>query len=269
MSKSESTGPVSPANDALPPLETLTLAPSSQELIRKVATYVEEYMNKFDGSHDYNHIRRVLGLARLIAAEILSDPANTTVLNPTTITLSALLHDVGDRKYLEPGGDTERLVKEKLSSFGAEEDLAEEIQRICAAVSWTSEMKDPGKITKLIEKHPELAVVQDADRLDSIGAVGIARVFMYGGAKTQRGLEGCVDMFEKKLLLLEESMKTAPGKRLAKERTERLKLWKGWWEEEANVAVGSGEVFCNGEVEGVEVAQGDRGRMKGKGWEVI
>ena len=70
----------------------------SKELIRKVAVYAEAYMNNFHGSHDFSHIKRVLGMSRQIAAEIertchLAHP----MLDPTLIALAALLHDIGDR----------------------------------------------------------------------------------------------------------------------------------------------------------------------------
>lgn len=83
----------------------------------------------------------------------------------------------------------------------------------------------------LIKEYPELAVVQDADRLDAIGAVGIGRAFAFGGAKG-RTLGSTMEHFDDKLLKLEGMMKTDIGRRLAKERTERMALMKQWWEME-------------------------------------
>jgi uncharacterized protein len=193
-------------------------------LIAKVTTYVEAYMANYDPSHDFNHIQRVLRLAKRI---------QTTV--PTTslgiVTLSALLHDVGDKKYLKPGEDSSRLVFDVLRSFGASEVLAEKVQAICLGVSYSSEVKDPSKVTRLIEEHPELAVVQDADRLDAIGAVGVGRAFAFGGAKN-RDLDNTMEHFEEKLVRLEGMMKTEEGRRLARERTERIELMQRWWKDE-------------------------------------
>ncbi|PSS27454.1 hypothetical protein M430DRAFT_76623, partial [Amorphotheca resinae ATCC 22711] len=207
-------------------------------LIPKVTAFVEKYMSKYDGSHDFNHIKRVVGLAHLIYKEINSqreaDPTHGggEELDLHVITLAALLHDVGDKKYLEPGQDGNTLVLATLLGFGAPEDLAVKVQRIVLGVSYSSEVKDPAQVTAMILKYPELAVVQDADRLDAIGAVGIGRTFTFGGAKGARNMGETIEHFEEKLEKLEAMMKTAPGRRLARERTERLKTFKGWWEEE-------------------------------------
>ncbi len=79
-----------------------------------------------------------------------------------------------------------------------------------------------------------VAIVQDADRLDAIGAVGIARTFAFGGAK-DRPMEDTIQHFDDKLLRLESMMKTETGKVLARERTEKLQRFKEWWGEETAV----------------------------------
>lgn len=76
-----------------------------------------------------------------------------------------------------------------------------------------------------------MAIVQDADRLDAIGAVGIGRTFAFGGAKG-RTLEDTLEHFDDKLLLLEGMMKTETGRTLAKERSDRLKAFASWWKDE-------------------------------------
>ena len=215
----------------------------SQDLIHRVAAYVETYMNKFDGSHDFNHIKRVLGLSRQIVSEIedasSSSQGQSASGKPkydhTIITLSALLHDVGDRKYLQPGENGDILIQELLLSYGASHQLAEKVQTICLGVSYSSEIKDLGHVERLIERYPELAVVQDADRLDSIGAVGMGRVFTYGAARIGREMGESMEILDIKLFRLEGMMKTRPGKRLARERTEGLKTFRGWWDEEVKV----------------------------------
>lgn len=194
-------------------------------LIAKVTAYVEEYMSNYDGSHDFNHIQRVLRLA----THIQSLTPNTS---PEIVTLAALLHDVGDKKYLKPGEDSSRLVFDTLQSFGASAELAEKVQTICLGVSYSSEIKDPAKVVELIKVHPELAVVQDADRLDAIGAVGVGRAFAFGSAKG-RTLDDTIEHFTDKLVRLEGMMKTETGRALARERTKRIEMMREWWAEEA------------------------------------
>jgi uncharacterized protein len=210
------------------------------------ANNTPQYMSKYDGSHDFNHIRRVVGLAHLIYNSIITPPLQSSSLSAEdtpdldlhVITLVALLHDVGDKKYLEPGQDGNTLVLATLLSFGAPEDLAIKVQRIVLGVSYSSEIKDPAVVKGLIEKYPELAVVQDADRLDAIGAVGIGRTFTFGGAKGAKEMGEIIQHFGDKLEKLESMMKTEPGKRLARERTKRLSTFRSWWEEEQKEAEG-------------------------------
>lgn len=191
-------------------------------------------MANYDGSHDFAHIQRVLGLAHTLRLD------NPSRYNATIVSLCALLHDVGDKKYLLPGQDAEKAVEEVLLNLGASEAVAGRVQEICSAVSYSSEIKPGGAehVKNVIEKYPELEVVQDADRLDAIGAVGMGRCFAFGGAKG-RTLQNSIEHFEEKLVRLEGMMKTEKGKEMAKERTERIGDVMRWWEaENADAAKG-------------------------------
>ncbi|KYK60403.1 hydrolase [Drechmeria coniospora] len=198
----------------------------ADDLIVKATDYARSYMAKYDGSHDFHHIERVVALAHHIQS-------HTPATSRPIVTLCALLHDVGDKKYLAPGEDGSRLVHNLLVSLGAPSVLASKVQTICLGVSYSSEVRDPARVADLIDAHPELAVVQDADRLDAIGAVGVARAFAFGGAKG-RALGDSIDHFAEKLVRLEGMMKTAEGRRLARKRTERIELMQSWWQEETD-----------------------------------
>ena len=234
----------SPKASPKKPRKKAKRVPPNAALVPKVTAFVEKYMSKYDGSHDFNHIKRVVGLAHKIYAEIIKAEEQSGLfekessLDLHVITLAALLHDVGDKKYLEPGQKGETLVLATLLGFGAPEDLALKVQRIVLAVSYSSEIKDRGHVETMIGKYPELAIVQDADRLDAIGAVGIGRTFTFGGAKNARDMGETIQHFDDKLVKLESMMKTAPGRRMARERTERLNMFKGWWEDEQREAEG-------------------------------
>lgn len=194
-------------------------------LIAKVASYVKDYMSHYDPSHDFNHIERVVHLSHRI------HEATSPDLPRGIITLSALLHDVGDKKYLRPGEDPSNLIHDVLLSMGCPEPLATKVQTICLGVSYSSEIKDPARVQGLVAEHPELAIVQDADRIDAIGAVGVGRAFTFGGARNQ-SMDGTIGHFDEKLLRLEGVMKTEAGRRIARERTERMRMLREWWREE-------------------------------------
>ncbi|KAI4139010.1 MAG: hypothetical protein L6R39_006507 [Caloplaca ligustica] len=211
-------------------------------LVERTTTAVKEYMSQphFDASHDFAHVRRVLALTEhILQVEGRADPI--VEYDATAARLAALLHDVDDRKYTEPKNDSfpsgTKIIgaARMLLDLGCSAILALDVQAIIDCVSYTRESKDPQLVQETLRTHPELAIVQDADRLDALGAVGIARAFVYGAAKDrERGLEGTLIHFDEKLLGLEGLMKTREGKRLAKIRTERLKQFKEWWKDETN-----------------------------------
>lgn len=215
---------------------------AGDELVSRAAAYSHEFMNKLDASHDWEHIVRVGSLANLIYRRSLnSGDVTADTCSHRKLILAALLHDVADRKYIQPDQDAATVLFELLTSFGAETSLAEDVQTICHGVSYNNEVNNPAAVIALVAKHPEVGIVQDADRLDSIGAIGIGRVFTYGGAKTKRSLQGSLHHFDYKLLHLVPLMKTQAGREMAHERTERLRLFQQWWQEENSITEGVSE----------------------------
>jgi uncharacterized protein len=208
-----------------------------ESVIEKATASVREYMSHYDASHDFTHIQRVLHLAKTIEAlELKANP--DLQLDGDVITLAALLHDIGDKKYLKPGEDASTLVYTMLQRQGCPNATAAKVQLICTNVSYTNEMKNPAQVAQLCGEVSELRIVQDADRLDAIGASGIARMFVFTGAKqNERGLS--VDHFHEKLLHLEKRMKTKTGEAMARKRTERMELFLAWWDEEIGAIGGS------------------------------
>lgn len=206
-------------------------------LYRGVYDYVEQYMSSYDMSHDFNHVLRVLALAKLILAkELEANPWKK--LHKNAIILAALLHDVGDSKYSQPGENSEHAIEQLLQKNGCPPRFVAKVALIVQHVSYSNEIKRPQLVKAILGAHPELAIVQDADRLDAIGAIGVARTFAYGAAKaSSRGLQGCIDHLTDKLENIEGMMKTETGKQMARERTQRLKEFRQWWEEENALAV--------------------------------
>jgi uncharacterized protein len=212
------------------PRGTASAPTAMEELVAKTADYVREYMSHYDCSHDWTHIQRVLALARRIEVEERRLHPDVSY-DSNLITLGALLHDVGDHKYLKPGESATSLASDFLIRNEADPDFAGKVQLICTNVSWTNETAHMTAVQSMVKMFPELGIVQDADRLDSIGAMGIARLFAYTGAKANdRGMSP--EHFHVKLLHIHDRMKTATGKKLAEERTERLRTYLSWWDDE-------------------------------------
>lgn len=221
-----------------------------EKLIAETEAYVKAYMNQYDASHNYQHIQRVRSLAlkiengeRLLSLKRRSgtEPSEKNSYNHHNIDLiilASLLHDVGDKKYagLNKNEDDKATIASFLIGKAASEELARKVERIVMHMSYSSEIKDPQKVFDVVAQIPELAIVQDADRLDALGAVGIGRTFTFGGARG-RGMEETIQHFEVKLENLEAHMKTETGRAMAKERTRRIKQFRSWWVEETGNAV--------------------------------
>ncbi|MFJ7933498.1 HD domain-containing protein [Sporosarcina sp. NPDC096371] len=191
-----------------------------ENLLKKCRQVVEQIYNQFDASHDFAHIERVLKNAE----EILHKEQTA---NQDVVRLAVLLHDIDDAKYKTDGQLT---AADILRSIGALDDLSQQVLACIESVSFSG--GNAKELTSI-----EGAIVRDADRLDAIGAIGIARTFAFGGARGRRlydtsemvrghmseveyrGKEtASVTHFYEKLLLLKELMVTVEGKRMAEQR---------------------------------------------------
>lgn len=191
-----------------------------EKMIRNVSERVIDIYRQFDASHDYDHILRVMKNAEEIARTM--PEADMTVIK-----LAVLLHDIDDPKYKEIGNSSPL---ELLRSAGAPDELTTKILETIRSVSFNG-----GNEEEIVSI--EGAIVRDADRLDAIGAIGIARTFAFGGARGRKLYDvdeiartemsedeyrsketASVTHFYEKLLLLKSLMVTEEGKRLAGER---------------------------------------------------
>ncbi|GFF53038.1 uncharacterized protein YpgQ [Aspergillus udagawae] len=230
-------------------------------LYTSMADFVTSCMSAHDPSHNPAHVHRVVTLARtILEKEQLAHPEIT--YDADLVKLAALLHDIGDRKYLtqvaaatsaageqhqqQAAVDPGRMVEQALLAHGADAALAARVQTIVTHVSYSKEVKDPAAVRRLIDEegYVELAVVQDADRLDALGAVGIGRCFTFLGAQGKKYLgpgepwdmNNAIAHFQDKLVRLEGMMKTQTGREMARVRTQRLVEFRKWWEEEMEEA---------------------------------
>ena len=177
----------------------------NDRLIGDVIEYIEKIFRDNADGHDTAHSLRVYRNA-LHISDFYPDCDKKIVL------LAALLHDVDDHKLF----DTENNANAR--RFLETQNLSiEEIEQICSIINNVSFSKNRGNSPESIEGK----IVQDADRLDALGAIGIARTFAYGG-KNGRSLEDSLQHFHDKLLLLMDEMNTEEAKKMAAVRHKYL-----------------------------------------------
>ena len=197
---------------------------NKQLIISNTETFVKSTLENAEGGHDWFHILRVWNNAKLIA--------KSENVDDFIIELGALLHDIADSKF-HNGDETigPKIAREFLENQNVEEAVIHHVEKIINNISYK------GGNFKQTFKSPELDVIQDADRLDAIGAVGIARCFNYGGFKNRQlynpevppnltmtkeeyknSEAPTINHFYEKLLLLKDKMNTATGRRIAAER---------------------------------------------------
>ncbi len=197
---------------------------SSEDLIQNTINFVKTELKDAEGGHDWFHIERVYKNALLIA--------EGETVNKKIVALGALLHDIADSKF--HGGDESvgpKKAREFLETQAVSEEEIAHVIKIIENISF----KGGNKIQEFSSK--ELDVVQDADRLDALGAVGIARTFNYGGYKNRKLYDPdiqpnlqmspseykvsnapTINHFYEKLLLLKDRMNTETGKKIAASR---------------------------------------------------
>lgn len=199
---------------------------SEAEIIDNTIAFVKKVLKGAEGGHDWFHTERVLKNAQQIA--------KGEEVNDFVVALGALLHDIADAKFYD--GD-ETIGPKKAATFLISQDVdssvIEHVVKIIEHISFKNSLTAEGK--KFMSK--ELEVIQDADRLDAIGAIGIARCFNYGGFKNRelynpeiepslnmtkaeykKSTSPTINHFYEKLLLLKDAMNTKTGLRIAKER---------------------------------------------------
>jgi len=197
---------------------------NKQQIISNTETFVKTTLKNAEGGHDWFHILRVWNNSKLIAQH-----ENVDLF---IVELGALLHDIADSKF-HNGDETigPKIARNFLKSQQINTEIITHVEHIISNISFKG-----GNFEQKFTS-PELDVVQDADRLDAIGAIGIARCFNYGGYKNRllydpeippklnqtkeeykNSKAPTINHFYEKLLLLKDKMNTKTGRRLAEER---------------------------------------------------
>ena len=170
-------------------------------ICEKTIAYIRDLFQGNSGGHGADHTLRVYHNAMMIAKE---EPS----CDETIVMLAALLHDADDHKLFHTENNAN--ARAFLKSLEIPDKT---IETVCEAINSVSFSQNKGSVPRTLEGQ----IVQDADRLDAIGAVGIARTFAYGG-EHGRSMEETVQHFYDKLLLLKEEMNTEEAKALAEKR---------------------------------------------------
>ncbi len=194
------------------------------EIITQTISFVKETLKNAEGGHDWFHIERVYKNALLIAKE--------ETVDEFIVSLGALLHDIADAKF-HNGDETvgPKVAREFLENVHVSENVIVHVENIISNISFKG-----GNFNQKFTS-PELDVIQDADRLDAIGAIGIARCFNYGGFKNRKLYDPAIPVnmnmtkeqykksttptinhFYEKLLLLRDKMNTTTGRKIAEQR---------------------------------------------------
>ena len=182
---------------------------NKEDILIKAQEYIKEIFLKEGTGHDYYHIERVVINARKI---LRTEQANSFIVE-----LAAWLHDLGDHKLHNGIDKSEELISAFLKSLAVEQSIIDRIIEIVSQVSF-SKGNSPSSI--------EAEIVQDADRLDAIGAIGIARCFAYGGSKNRilyspdekEKENSSIQHFYDKLFKLKDLMNTESAKLIAANR---------------------------------------------------
>ncbi len=215
---------------------------NESHILENTHKFVKQTLENAEAGHDYWHILRVLNNAEIIAQKEGGDLF--------TIRLGALLHDIADAKF--HNGDESigpKMARDFLIKQGVKQEIINEVVNIIKYISFKNSLDGNQNYGKA------LAIVQDADRLDAIGAIGIGRAFVYGGHKGnlmynphlkpvekldktnyKKGKTPTINHFYEKLFKLKDMMNTQTGKQMAKERHDFMKLFvKQFYDEWGNV----------------------------------
>jgi uncharacterized protein len=193
---------------------------NKDELIKQTEAFVRENLTGYDSGHDWWHIDRVRNVAIFINEQ-------ETLADPFTLEITALLHDSVDSKFSADNKEQRYSQIELFMDKPGLVEIKEQVVSVLRNVSFST--KNPtGNLS-----DPVLLIIQDADRLDAIGAIGVARAFNYGGFRNniiynpdvEQHTSSTISHFYDKLLLLKYRMNTLTARRLAVERHDFLELF--------------------------------------------
>ncbi|MGL4393068.1 MAG: HD domain-containing protein [Fusobacteriaceae bacterium] len=194
-------------------------------VIDNIMEVVKKKLCDDNTGHDWEHSYRVyVNSIKIANEEIIASEKNKDI-DFELVALGALLHDIADHKFGYSDSDREKIIEEILLKENISQYRIKKIIKIVNNVSFSK-----GNIPNSLEGK----IVQDADRLEAIGAIGIARAFCFGGY-AGRPLYDSLTHFHEKLYFLKDKMNTDSGKKMAESRHEFLKTFEAQFNSEWNI----------------------------------
>ena len=192
---------------------------NKQELLKKTEDFAKDYMKNYDDSHSFEHVIRVKNMATKIA---LSE--NLSEEHIFIIQLAALTHDINDSKYRDVDETQQNILRNFFDNLIEDKDILETIINISCNVSLSVELFNNDNYN-VCNNCIELDCIRDADRIDSLGSIGISRYFTYGIIKKNSNINDIIENIEKRTNKIMNSIKTNMGKNISLEKYKIIKMF--------------------------------------------
>lgn len=191
----------------------------NREIIIETEKWVNEYMQRYDYSHDFKHVIRV----KNIAIEI-SETEQISNVDLFEIILASLTHDICDSKYSHDNDNQELTLNNFFKDKLLDKNILNNVVYIACNISLSKQPNEEKSDMFIRNKH-KILCVRDADRIDSLGAIGISRYFIYGIVKNKSNIEDIVQNLENRTEKLINSIQTDYGKKLAYDKYRLIRIF--------------------------------------------
>lgn len=191
---------------------------NKKEILKKTEEFAKDYMKNYDDSHSFSHVIRVANMATKIA---LSENLHEDQI--FIIQLAALTHDINDSKYKDTEETQQDILRKFFNDLFEDKDIIENIVNIACNVSLSIELSNNNY--ERCKDCIELDCVRDADRIDSLGSIGISRYFMYGIVKNKSNISDIINNIENRTNIIMNNIKTNMGRNISYEKYKVIQIF--------------------------------------------
>jgi len=191
---------------------------NKKEILEKTQEFAKDYMKDYDDSHSFSHVIRVTNMATKIA---LSENLREDQI--FIIQLAALTHDIADSKYKDSEHSQQYILRDFFNNLFEDKDIIERIVNISCNVSLSIEISNNNYSTAY--NCIELDCVRDADRIDSLGSIGISRYFMYGIVKNKSNINDIINNIQNRTNIIMNNIKTNMGKNISYQKYNVIQMF--------------------------------------------